>query len=71
MTVGIFVTSGGFRNTVVTKKHLQCVKSERQNIPLAMQLLSHPVATCLIQYQPGYFKELAKQTGRFMEQMST
>jgi hypothetical protein len=55
----------------LTKKHLECVKSERQNVPLAMQLLSHTVATCLIQYQPGSSKELAEQTGKFIEQVST
>ncbi|KAL5245876.1 hypothetical protein ACI65C_013284 [Semiaphis heraclei] len=54
----------------LTQKHLDCIKSERQNVGLAAQLLSHSVATALIHYKPGPDKVLSENTGQFIETIS-
>ncbi|KAL5239126.1 hypothetical protein ACI65C_006536 [Semiaphis heraclei] len=54
----------------LTQKHLDCIKSERQNVGLAAQLLSHSVATALIHYKPGPHKVLSENTGQFIETIS-
>lgn len=55
----------------LTQKHLDCQQTERQNVALASQLLSHTTATGLIHYQPGADKSLALNTGKFIEIIST
>lgn len=50
----------------LTKKHLECVKTQRQNVALASQLLSHTVGTALKHYSPGFDKHLASNTGEFI-----
>lgn len=54
----------------LSQKHLDCIKSERQNVGLAAQLLSHSVATALIHYKPGQDKALSENTGQFIETIS-
>ncbi|CAI6375105.1 unnamed protein product [Macrosiphum euphorbiae] len=54
----------------LSQKHLDCIQSERQNVGLAAQLLSHSVATALVHYKPGPDKVLSENTGKFIETIS-
>lgn len=52
------------------KDHLECQRSQRQNVALAAQLLSHTSATALLHYKPGDDKVLAENAGKFIEAVS-
>lgn len=54
----------------VNKKHINCEKSQRQNVRLAAQLLSNTVATSLIHYKPGTNKEMAEKLGNFISDVN-
>lgn len=54
----------------LSERHVECVKTERQNVGLAAQLLSHSVATALCHYKPGLNKILSNNTGQFIEVVS-
>jgi hypothetical protein len=47
----------------LTEKHLTVTKTQRQNVRLAAELLSHTVGTALIQYSSG---DEGKNVGRFI-----
>jgi len=50
----------------LTKNHLDCVKTQRQNVLLAAQLMSHSTGTALKHYLPGTDKNMAVNTGDFI-----
>lgn len=50
--------------------HLNCEKSQRQNVTLAAQLFSNMTATALKMYKPGENKQLAYDVGLFIEQIN-
>lgn len=50
----------------VREKHLTCKKSERQNVTLAAQLLSHTTAVALKRYRPGPSSILAEHLADFV-----
>ncbi|KAF2894161.1 hypothetical protein ILUMI_12015 [Ignelater luminosus] len=54
----------------LTERHLNCQRTDRQNVDLATQLLSRITATALCHYCPGDDKEKAVKTGKFIELMS-
>jgi hypothetical protein len=50
-----------------TEAHITCEKSQRQNVKLAAQLLSHTTATALKHYDLNVENQLAVNTGDFIE----
>ena len=54
----------------ISKKHLECIGPQRQNVSLAAQLLSHTTTTALKRYQPGPDKKLANDLGHFVEKLN-
>jgi hypothetical protein len=57
-------------NWKVSQKHLDCQKSQRQNVRLAAQLLSNTVSTCLLRYKPGTDKQMAETLGNFISDIN-
>lgn len=51
----------------LTLHHVNCERTQRQNVKLAAQLFSNTTATALKQYQPGDNKKLAKDVGEFFQ----
>lgn len=54
----------------ITDDYINCMSTQRQNVTLAAQLLSHTVGTALVHYQPGSDKQLAINTGKFIQKVS-
>lgn len=54
----------------LSKQHVVCEKSQRQNVSMAAQLLSHTTATALIHYKPGVDKQLVIRTSKFISQVN-
>lgn len=54
----------------LTSLHITCERSQRQNVTLAAQLMSHTTATALKRYLPGSNKELARNVGDFFDLIS-
>lgn len=50
----------------ISEKHINCEKSQRQNVRLAAQLLSNTVGQALMRYKPGENKKLAEDVGAFI-----
>lgn len=50
----------------LTQNHLDCIKTQRQNVLLAAQLMSHSIGTALKHYLPGTDKNMAVDTGDFI-----
>jgi len=48
------------------KNHLDCIKTQRQNVLLAAQLMSHSIGTALKHYLPGTDKNMAVNTSDFI-----
>lgn len=54
----------------VSQIHLDCEKSQRQNVRLAAQLLSNSVSTGLLRYKPGASKVMAENLGNFIKDVN-
>lgn len=54
----------------LTKLHIECTGSQRQNVALATQLLSHHTATASLHYLPGPSKESAELLETFVEKIN-
>lgn len=50
----------------VSKKHIECEKTKRQNVRLAAELVSNTVGEALIRYKPGPDKKLSENVGNFI-----
>lgn len=51
----------------LAKLHLNCEKTQRQNVKLAVQLFSNTTATALKHYLPGKDKSYTKKLGEFFQ----
>jgi hypothetical protein len=50
----------------LSEAHINCVKSQRQSVKLAAQLLSHTTATALKRYKPGINSSLCDNLAKFI-----
>lgn len=50
----------------IQEKHIECEKTQRQNVRMAAELLSNTVGQALIRYKPGSDKKMADNLGNFI-----